>query len=111
MASHVKDLCRALQRRRNLVEAILPMYKSINLNQVQGLQEVEADFYSYFGGEWHKNKIWTGTIYGIAVTFIEIFHLSGFLIGTFFMDMGMTLKGQHGYRIPISWRGNAYLCN
>lgn len=78
MASHVKDLCCALQRRRNLVEVILPMYKSVDLTQVQGLQEIEADFYSYFGGERHKNKIWTGIMYGIAVTFIEPFHPSGF---------------------------------
>jgi len=78
MASYVKDLCRALQRRKNLVEVILPMYKSMDLNQVQGLQEVKADFYSYFGGKWHRNKIWTGIIYGIAVTFIDPFHPSGF---------------------------------
>ena len=78
VASHVKNLCCALQRRKNFVEVILPKYKSMDLNQVQGLQEVEADFSSYFGGEWHRNRIWTGILYGIAVTFIEPFHLSGF---------------------------------
>lgn len=78
VASHVKNLCCALQRRKNFVEVILPKYKSMDLNQIQGLQEVEADFSSYFGGEWHRNRIWTGIIYGIAVTFIEPFHPSGF---------------------------------
>ncbi|KAH9300817.1 hypothetical protein KI387_012400, partial [Taxus chinensis] len=78
VASYVTDLCRTLRRRNYLVEVILPKYKCMDLSHVQGFQEVEAEFYAYFGGEWHRNKIWTGTVYGIAVTFIEPFHPGDF---------------------------------
>eukprot|EP01018_Ginkgo_biloba_P002300 Gb_24148 [translate_table: standard] len=78
MASHVMGLCRALRRRNNLVEVILPMYSFMDMSHVQNLREMKADFYASFGGQWHRNKIWTGVICGIAVTFIEPFHPSVF---------------------------------
>lgn len=77
VASHVTELCRALRRRNYLVEVVLPKYKCMDLSQVQGLKEASTEFNSYFGGKWHRNKIWTGTVYGVAVTFIEPFHLGG----------------------------------
>ncbi|GLJ30178.1 hypothetical protein SUGI_0596930 [Cryptomeria japonica] len=78
VASHVTDLCRALRRRNYLVEVVLPKYECMDLSHVQGLKEASTEFNAYFGGKWHRNKIWTGTVYGIAVTFIEPFHLGGF---------------------------------
>lgn len=60
LGSYVTGLSRALQRKGNLVEVILPKYKSLNLTEVQGLQDTQAEFYSYFNGQLHVNKIWTG---------------------------------------------------
>ncbi|MCD7446949.1 hypothetical protein HAX54_020727 [Datura stramonium] len=60
LALYVTGLSRALQRKGNLVEVILPKYASLNLNEVHGLREVEAQFHSYFNGQLHGNRIWTG---------------------------------------------------
>ena len=35
-------------------------YTSINVDGIHGLRRAEAEYESYFGGVWHKNKIWTG---------------------------------------------------
>ncbi|GJM87290.1 hypothetical protein PR202_ga03230 [Eleusine coracana subsp. coracana] len=35
-------------------------YTSINENGIHGLKKSEAEYESYFGGHWHKNRIWTG---------------------------------------------------
>jgi hypothetical protein len=35
-------------------------YTSINLTGIHGLRKSEAEYESYFGGHWHKNRIWTG---------------------------------------------------
>ncbi|XP_051127423.1 uncharacterized protein LOC127248907 isoform X2 [Andrographis paniculata] len=71
LASYVAGLSCALQRKGNLVEVILPKYACLNLDEVQGLREVEGEFYSYFNGQLHGNKVWTGVVYGIGVTFIQ----------------------------------------
>ncbi|KAG8384202.1 hypothetical protein BUALT_Bualt04G0093500 [Buddleja alternifolia] len=76
LASYITGLSCALQRKGNLVEVILPKYACLNLDEVQGLQEVEAEFYSYFNGQLHGNRIWTGVVYGIAVTFIQPIYYS-----------------------------------
>ncbi|KAJ8567394.1 hypothetical protein K7X08_019602 [Anisodus acutangulus] len=78
LALYVTGLSRALQRKGNLVEVILPKYASLNLNEVHGLREVEAEFHSYFDGQLHGNRIWTGVVYGIGVTFIEPLYYSSF---------------------------------
>lgn len=78
LGSYVTGLSRALQRKGNLVEVILPKYKSLNLTEVQGLQDTQAEFYSYFNGQLHVNKIWTGVLYGIGVTFIQPVQYSSF---------------------------------
>ncbi|KAE8693386.1 putative transporter [Hibiscus syriacus] len=49
-----------------------------SLDEVQGLREVEAQPYSYFNGQLHGNKIWTGVVYGIGVTFIQLLYFSSF---------------------------------
>ncbi|KAL8044692.1 hypothetical protein ABFS82_08G063100 [Erythranthe guttata] len=78
LASYVTGLSCALQRKGNLVEVILPKYALLNLSEVQGLREVESQFYSFFDGQLHGNRIWTGTVYGIGVTFIEPVYYSSF---------------------------------
>lgn len=32
----------------------------MDLEEVQGLQQIKARFYSYFNGQQHGNRIWTG---------------------------------------------------
>ncbi|KAH7520376.1 hypothetical protein FEM48_Zijuj08G0137400 [Ziziphus jujuba var. spinosa] len=71
LASYVTGLSRALQRKGYLVEVILPKYGSLDLDEVQGLREIEAESYSYFNGQLHANRIWIGVAYGIGVTLIE----------------------------------------
>ncbi|XP_049357817.1 probable starch synthase 4, chloroplastic/amyloplastic [Solanum verrucosum] len=78
LAPHVTVLSRALQRKGNLVEVILPKYASLNLNEVHELRKVEAEFQSYFNGQRHGNRIWTGVVCGIGVTFIEPLYYSAF---------------------------------
>ncbi|GAB4847172.1 hypothetical protein Ancab_026183 [Ancistrocladus abbreviatus] len=78
LASYVTGLSRALQRRGNLVEVILPKYKQLDLSAVQGLREIQTEFYSYFNGQMHGNKIWTGVVHGIGVTFIHPVDYSSF---------------------------------
>lgn len=38
-------------------------YASLNLNEVQGLREVNVEAYSYFNGQLHGNRIWTGLVW------------------------------------------------
>ncbi|XP_021743429.1 probable starch synthase 4, chloroplastic/amyloplastic [Chenopodium quinoa] len=79
LGPYVTGISRALQRKGNLVEVILPKYKSLDLTEVQGLQEIQTEFYSYFNGQLHGNKVWTGVVNGIGVTFIQpLYNLSFF---------------------------------
>ncbi|KAI3987572.1 hypothetical protein MKX01_021484 [Papaver californicum] len=71
LALYVTGISSELQENGNLVEVILPKYASLDLDGVQGLRATKAEFYSYFDGSWHGNKIWTGVVHGIGVTFIE----------------------------------------
>ncbi|KHG02492.1 Glycogen synthase [Gossypium arboreum] len=63
LAPYITGLSRALQRKGHLVEVILPKYASLDLDEVQGLREIEADSYSFFNGQLHGNRIWTGFTY------------------------------------------------
>lgn len=80
LGNFVVNLSRALQNRGNLVEVILPKYRTMNMDAVQHLKDIQVDFQSFFGGQWHKNKIWTGVVHGIPVTFIESLHPGGFFL-------------------------------
>ncbi|KAJ6288268.1 hypothetical protein OIU76_024285 [Salix suchowensis] len=44
----------------------------------KGLREIEAELYSYFNGQLHGNKIWTGIVHGIGVTLIQPLYYSSF---------------------------------
>ncbi|XP_062143993.1 probable starch synthase 4, chloroplastic/amyloplastic isoform X2 [Alnus glutinosa] len=78
LASYVTGLSCALQRKGHLVEVILPKYTIMDLDEVQGLREIETQYYSYFNGQLHGNKIWTGVVHGIGVSFIQPLYYSSF---------------------------------
>lgn len=78
VASYVTGISRALHRKGHLVELILPKYASLNLDEVQGLHEVNVEVTSYFNGQLHGNRIWTGVVFGIGVTLIEPKYYSSF---------------------------------
>ncbi|KAK8305053.1 hypothetical protein V6Z12_D03G035800 [Gossypium hirsutum] len=78
LAPYITGLSRALQRKGHLVEVILPKYASLDLDEVQGLREIEADSSSFFNGQLHGNRIWTGVVRGIGVTFIQPLYFSSF---------------------------------
>ncbi|RHN54858.1 putative starch synthase [Medicago truncatula] len=78
VASYVTGIARALQRKGHLAEVILPKYACLDLDEVQGLREVNVEVYSYFNGQLHGNRIWTGVVYGVGVTLIEPLDHSSF---------------------------------
>ncbi|XP_020978402.1 probable starch synthase 4, chloroplastic/amyloplastic isoform X1 [Arachis ipaensis] len=78
IASYVTGISCALQRKGHLVEVIMPKYASLNLDEVQGLRKLTIEAYSYFNGQLHENRIWTGVVHGIGVTLIEPLHYSSF---------------------------------
>ncbi|XP_062100998.1 probable starch synthase 4, chloroplastic/amyloplastic [Humulus lupulus] len=78
LAFYITGLSRALQRKGHLVEVILPKYEILNLDEVQGLHEINVESYSYFNGQLHGNRIWTGVVCGIGVTLIEPQYYSSF---------------------------------
>ncbi|OVA07332.1 Starch synthase [Macleaya cordata] len=78
LALYVTGISCELQENGNLVEVILPKYASLDLDEVQGLRDIKAEFYSYFDGNWHANRIWTGVVHGIGVTFIDPVNYSAF---------------------------------
>jgi len=86
LAIYITNLCQALLRGGHLVEVILPKYASLDLSAMESLYELEGDFYSYFGGDWYRNKIWTGTLSGVAVTLIDPLHPAGFFSQEHFYD-------------------------
>lgn len=60
------------------MEVILPKYAGINVDGIHGLRKAEGEYESYFGGRWHKNRIWTGISSGVSLTLIEPVQLSYF---------------------------------
>ncbi|KAJ4776332.1 Glycogen synthase [Rhynchospora pubera] len=78
LATYVTGLSSALQRRGNFVEVILPKYSNINIGMIQGLSRVEAEFESYFGGQWHNNAAWIGSYKGVGIIMIEPLQYSAF---------------------------------
>ncbi|XP_057983646.1 probable starch synthase 4, chloroplastic/amyloplastic [Malania oleifera] len=78
LASYITGLSCALQRKGNFVEVILPKYSKLDLDKVQGLREIDAEFYSYYNGQLHGNRIWTGVVHGIGVTLLQPLYYSSF---------------------------------
>ncbi|PUZ78155.1 hypothetical protein GQ55_1G430000 [Panicum hallii var. hallii] len=78
LSTYVAGVSSAVQGKGNLVEVILPKYTSINTDGIHGLRKAEAEYESYFGGIWHKNRIWTGMSSGVGLILIEPIQLSYF---------------------------------
>ncbi|RLN07070.1 putative starch synthase 4, chloroplastic/amyloplastic isoform X2 [Panicum miliaceum] len=78
LSTYVAGVSCAVQGKGNLVEVILPKYTSINTDGIHGFRKAEAEYESYFGGIWHKNRIWTGTSSGVGLILIEPTQLSYF---------------------------------
>ncbi|XP_048606571.1 probable starch synthase 4, chloroplastic/amyloplastic isoform X2 [Brassica napus] len=76
LASYITGLSCALQGKGYLVEVILPKYSTLDLDEVEGLREIEADAYSYFNGQLYANRIWNGVVSGVGVTFIQPLYYS-----------------------------------
>ncbi|CAH2043305.1 unnamed protein product, partial [Thlaspi arvense] len=54
-------------------------YFTLDLDEIEGLKEIEADAYSYFNGQLHANRIWNGVVSGIGVTLIQpLYYVSMF---------------------------------
>ncbi|XP_078152009.1 starch synthase 4 isoform X2 [Carex rostrata] len=70
----VSGLCKALQRKGNLVEIILPKYDCMDHDRVQDLKVLHETVESYFEGQLFQNKIWVGIVEGLPVYFIEPLH-------------------------------------
>eukprot|EP00850_Spirogloea_muscicola_P013523 SM000092S24491 [mRNA] locus=s92:234243:240763:- [translate_table: standard] len=78
LGKFVTGLSRALRKKGHLVEVIVPKYGNLDMTFLEGAQQISQEIYSYFAGEWVKNRLWTGTVYGLPVTLIEPVHERGF---------------------------------
>ncbi|KAL6851648.1 hypothetical protein ACP4OV_020212 [Aristida adscensionis] len=78
LADVVSGLGKALQKKGHLVEIILPKYDCMQHNQINNLKVLDVVVQSYFEGNIFGNKIWTGTVEGLPVYFIEPQHPAKF---------------------------------
>ncbi|KAF0918115.1 hypothetical protein E2562_022701 [Oryza meyeriana var. granulata] len=78
LADVVAGLGKALQTKGHLVEIILPKYDCMQLDQITNLKVLDVVIQSYFHGNLFSNNIWTGTVEGLPVYFIEPQHPSKF---------------------------------
>ncbi|CAM0954378.1 unnamed protein product [Alopecurus aequalis] len=78
LADVISGLGKALQKKGHLVEIILPKYDCMQVDQVSNLKVLDVLLQSYFEGNMFNNKIWTGTVEGLPVYFIEPQHPSKF---------------------------------
>ncbi|GMJ14192.1 ARABIDOPSIS THALIANA STARCH SYNTHASE 4, starch synthase 4, STARCH SYNTHASE 4 [Hibiscus trionum] len=74
----VTGLGKALQKRGHLVEIVLPKYDCMQYDHVRDLKALDATVNSYFDGKLFQNKVWTGTVEGLPVYFIEPHHPNKF---------------------------------
>lgn len=70
----VSGLSKALQKRGQLVEIVLPKYDCMQYDRIHDLRALDVVVESYFAGRLFKNKIWVGTVEGLPVYFIEPHH-------------------------------------
>uniref|UniRef100_A0A0D9V520 Starch synthase, chloroplastic/amyloplastic n=1 Tax=Leersia perrieri TaxID=77586 RepID=A0A0D9V520_9ORYZ len=78
LADVVAGLGKALQTKGHLVEIILPKYDCMQLDQITNLKVLDVVIKSYFDGNLFSNNVWTGTVEGLPVYFIEPQHPSKF---------------------------------
>ncbi|XP_059289276.1 probable starch synthase 4, chloroplastic/amyloplastic isoform X1 [Lycium ferocissimum] len=70
----VTGLGKALQKKGHLVEIVLPKYDCMQYESIKDMKVLDVVVESYFDGRLYKNKIWTGTVEGLPVYFIEPQH-------------------------------------
>ncbi|XP_044497082.1 probable starch synthase 4, chloroplastic/amyloplastic isoform X2 [Mangifera indica] len=70
----VTGLGKALQKRGNLVEIVLPKYDCMQYDHIDNMRALDAVVESYFDGRLFKSKIWVGTVEGLPVYFVEPLH-------------------------------------
>lgn len=51
-------------------------YSTLDLDEIEGLREIEADAYSYFNGQLHANRIWNGWVSCWKLFFLYSWFLS-----------------------------------
>lgn len=78
LADVISGLGKALHKKGHLVEIILPKYDCMQHDQVNNLKVLDVLVQSYFEGNMFNNKIWTGTVEGLPVYFIEPQHPAKF---------------------------------
>ncbi|KAL6610545.1 hypothetical protein ACP70R_040514 [Stipagrostis hirtigluma subsp. patula] len=78
LADVISGLGKALQKKGHLVEIILPKYDCMQHNHINNLKVLDVVVQSYFEGNQFGNKIWTGTVEGLPVYFIEPQHPAKF---------------------------------
>ncbi|CAI9087927.1 OLC1v1022130C1 [Oldenlandia corymbosa var. corymbosa] len=74
----VTGLGKALQQRGHLVEVILPKYDCMQYELIKDLRVLDVVIESFFDGQLFENRIWTGTVEGLPVYFIEPHHPGNF---------------------------------
>lgn len=70
----VAGLGKALQKKGHLVEIVLPKYDCMQYESIKNMKVLDVVVESYFDGRLYKNNIWTGTVEGLPVYFIEPQH-------------------------------------
>ncbi|XP_055805780.1 probable starch synthase 4, chloroplastic/amyloplastic isoform X2 [Solanum dulcamara] len=70
----VAGLGKALQKKGHLVEIVLPKYDCMQYESIKDMKVLDVVVESYFDGRLYKNNIWTGTVEGLPVYFIEPQH-------------------------------------
>ncbi|CAI5471004.1 unnamed protein product, partial [Closterium sp. Yama58-4] len=78
LATWMAGLCRALRKKGHLVEVVLPLYSSVDTSAIEDFREAPGEIMSFFDNKWHKNKIYTGTVHGVPVTFVHPLHPAAF---------------------------------
>ncbi|KAE8689869.1 putative starch synthase 4 [Hibiscus syriacus] len=74
----VTGLGKALQKRGHLVEIVLPKYDCMQYDRICDLRALDATVNSYFDDKLFQNKVWTCTVEGLPVYFIEPHHPNKF---------------------------------
>ncbi len=70
----VYGLCKELLRLGNQVEIILPKYDCLQIQGLKDLKVEQNEMWSYEGPYQFKNTIWSATVDGLKVFFIEPHH-------------------------------------
>ena len=86
-------------------------YACLDLTEMQGLREIEAELYSYFNGQLHGNRIWTGWVSAVsliqedyAVIFMINLHFSRLLPRKFFFNKQLRYCLCIAFALPLLFK-------